>query len=68
MLQILASHDIKLDLPEDLRNLMTKAVRLDVHLSENPKDLHNKRSLHLIEAKIRRLARYLAWVLSVWPS
>jgi small subunit ribosomal protein S15 len=37
---------------------MRKAVNIGDHLSENPKDLHNRRSLELIEAKIRRLMRY----------
>jgi len=45
-------------LPEDLKNLMKKAVNLGEHLSENPKDLHNRRALELNEAKIRRLMRY----------
>ena len=44
--------------PEDLMNLMKKAVALIEHVGSNPKDLHNKRSLGLTESKIRRLARY----------
>jgi small subunit ribosomal protein S15 len=58
MTRILQEHGVKMDLPEDLRNLMKKAVRLESHLREHRKDLHNRRSLELIEAKIRRLARY----------
>lgn len=49
---------VKFDIPEDLVNLMVKAVNLDNHLKVNRKDLHNKRSLNLVEAKIRRLTRY----------
>jgi small subunit ribosomal protein S15 len=45
-------------LPEDLFNLITKALNLRDHLEEHKKDLHNKRALHLTEAKIRRLVRY----------
>ncbi|MBW3583188.1 MAG: 30S ribosomal protein S15 [Euryarchaeota archaeon] len=45
-------------LPEDITNLIKKVIRLDEHLQEKRNDLHNKRSLHLNEAKIRRLARY----------
>jgi small subunit ribosomal protein S15 len=37
---------------------MRKAVHLNAHLKTNPKDLHNKRGLHLIEAKIRRITKY----------
>lgn len=45
--------------PEDMMNLMRKAVGIIDHLgSGNHKDVHNKRSLELTEAKIRRLAKY----------
>lgn len=44
--------------PEDMTNLIRKALNLRVHISENKKDFHNKRSLHLTEAKIRRLVKY----------
>ena len=37
---------------------MVKSLGLRKHLSENKKDLHNKRQLNLIESKIRRLVRY----------
>ena len=44
---------------EDMMNLMRKAVGIIDHLgSGNHKDTHNKRSLELTEAKIRRLAKY----------
>ena len=40
-------------------NLMRKAVGIINHIgSGNHIDLHNKRSLELTEAKIRRLAKY----------
>lgn len=45
-------------IPEDLRNLLRKAARLTAHLEKHRKDLHNKRALQLIEAKIHRLSRY----------
>ena len=44
--------------PEDMMNLMRKAVSLIDHLSSNRKDLHNQRALELTESKIRRLAKY----------
>lgn len=56
--QILKDNGVEMDLPEDLRNLIRKAVRLASHLKEHRKDTHNRRSLELIEAKIRRLGRY----------
>ena len=45
-------------LPEDLSNLMRRAIALNVHLKNNRGDISNKRGLQLIEAKIRRLERY----------
>ena len=56
--QILARNDISPSIPEDLMDLMRKALRMLDHLSENRKDIHNRRQLHLVESKIRRLARY----------
>jgi small subunit ribosomal protein S15 len=45
-------------LPEDLMNLMRRALRLLDHLSQNSKDTHNRRQLELCESKIRRLSGY----------
>jgi small subunit ribosomal protein S15 len=58
ILRILAEHKRAPKLPEDLRNLMKRAVNIGEHLQENPKDTHNRRALGLTEAKIRRLMRY----------
>jgi small subunit ribosomal protein S15 len=44
--------------PEDLYNLIVKAIGLRKHIVGNHKDVHNKRSLHNTEAKIRRLVKY----------
>ena len=49
---------LKQDLPDDLRNLMRKAVNIREHMQDNNKDLRSKRGLLLIEAKIRRLGKY----------
>jgi len=57
---ILRENKLQSEIPEDLRDLMKKALGLRKHLSENEKDLHNKRQLHLMESKIRRLVRYYA--------
>lgn len=46
------------EFPEDLRNLMRKAIRLQEHIDDNPKDLSAKRQLNLTESKIQRLAAY----------
>jgi small subunit ribosomal protein S15 len=58
VLRILAENKRSPKLPEDIRNLMKKAVNIGEHLSENPKDIHNRRALGLTEAKIRRLMKY----------
>jgi small subunit ribosomal protein S15 len=55
---ILEEHDAASDLPEDLRNLMERAIRLREHMEENPQDAQNKRALQNTESKIRRLVKY----------
>jgi len=44
--------------PEDLLNLLKKAVNLRQHLEKHKKDKHSKHGLELLESKIRRLAKY----------
>ena len=56
--ETLARNGITGRYPEDLMNMMRKALNLIDHLSSNPKDLHNRRQLALCESKIRRLAKY----------
>lgn len=56
--QILADHGQKEEYPEDIMNLIRKAVNIRDHLKENHKDLHTKRGLQIIESQIRRLGRY----------
>ncbi len=56
--EILEDNDAAPDLPEDLRNLMKRAVRLRDHMEENPGDAQNKRALQNTESKIRRLVDY----------
>ena len=46
------------DVPEDLGNLMRKALHIRKHIKANNKDVHNKRALQLTENKIRRLVKY----------
>lgn len=45
-------------LPEDVLNLLKKAVNLRMHLEKNKKDYTSYRGLELTESKIRRLAKY----------
>lgn len=56
--EVLEKHGIKLVVPEDLFNLMRKAVNLRRHLEEHPKDYHSQRGLIETESKIHRLAKY----------
>jgi small subunit ribosomal protein S15 len=56
--EILDEHDARDDLPEDLRNLMERAVRLREHVNEHPQDASNKRALQNTESKVRRLVDY----------
>ena len=56
--EILQDNDATSELPEDLRNLMERAVRLREHMAEHPQDVQNKRALQNTESKIRRLADY----------
>ncbi|AEF95948.1 30S ribosomal protein S15 [Methanotorris igneus] len=56
--QIMKEHGVYPEVPEDLLNLMRRAVNLRNHLEQHPKDLHSKRGLQLIESKIRRLVKY----------
>ncbi|MEM0457724.1 MAG: 30S ribosomal protein S15 [Sulfolobales archaeon] len=56
--EILEKHGLKPEIPEDLANLIRRAVNLRRHLSEHPKDKHSQRGLIEIESKIRSLAKY----------
>jgi len=56
--EILEENDAKNDIPEDMHNLLEKAVRLREHMEENQQDAQNRRALQNVESKIRRLADY----------
>jgi small subunit ribosomal protein S15 len=56
--KVFDENNIKLDMPEDLNQLVQKAVGLQKHLRAHNSDHRNVRSLELIEAKIHRLSRY----------
>ena len=56
--EVLEENDLKGDLPEDLNNIVKKAIGLQKHLKSNKGDNRNVRSLELIEAKVHRLSVY----------
>ncbi len=56
--QLLNENKLTPTIPDDLVALMRRAINLETHLNENPKDLANKRNMQLIESKIRRIVKY----------
>ena len=56
--QIRSENGIKEEMPEDLYQLVQKALALQRHLRSHNTDHRNVRSLELIEAKIHRLSKY----------
>tara|TARA_Y100000310_G_C20571076_1_gene758070 strand:- start:804 stop:1256 length:453 start_codon:yes stop_codon:yes gene_type:complete len=56
--QILSDNKINSELPEDLKNLIKRAIQIRKHLENNNKDKVSKRGLQLTESKIRRLQKY----------
>ncbi len=56
--QIMKDSGAKMEYPEDLINLITKATRMRKHLDANKSDVHNKTKLIHVESKIKRLVRY----------
>ncbi len=58
VLDILKENNLTPEIPDDLQSLMRKALNVDAHVVENKKDYATKRSLQLIESRIRRLVKY----------
>jgi small subunit ribosomal protein S15 len=56
--EVLEENNLKPEMPEDLKNMVEKAVGLQKHLKANKGDNRNVRSLELIEAKVHRLSVY----------
>jgi len=56
--QIMDEKGVSSALPEDMTNLIRRAISLNVHVKNNRGDVSNRRGLNLIEARIRRLERY----------
>ena len=55
---ILEENDIESPLPEDLSNLVKKALNIRKHLEDNHKDLEGRKGLQRTESKIYRLIKY----------
>ena len=58
IMQVLDENKLNQDLPEDLNNIVIKAVGLQKHLKSNKLDNRNRRALELIEAKVHRISVY----------
>ena len=56
--QILREKGLAPKLPEDLSNLIHKAVKIRKHIEGHSKDKVNRRGLQLTESKIKRLIKY----------
>ena len=55
---VLKENELTPEIPEDLNNIVLKAVNLQKHLKDNKSDSRNVRSLELIEAKVHRLSTH----------
>ncbi len=58
IIEVLEENDLKQEYPEDLNNILNKAIGLQKHLKSNKLDNRNTRALELIEAKVHRLSVY----------
>jgi len=56
--QIMKENDFTFKYPEDMMNLMRKALKIKKHLESNKHDPFAIRGLELTESKIRRLGKY----------
>ncbi len=56
--RILEENKVQSVIPEDLKNLIRRALQIRQHLEIHRKDNTNKRNLQLTESKIRRLVKY----------
>ena len=55
---VLKENKLMPEIPEDLNNIVMKAVNLQKHLKENKSDNRNTRALELVEAKVHRLSTH----------
>ena len=55
---VLNENKLMPEIPEDLNNIVMKALNLQKHLKENKSDNRNVRALELVEAKVHRLSTH----------
>ena len=55
---VLKENKLMPEIPEDLNNIVMKAVNLQKHLKENKSDNRNVRALERVEAKVHRLSTH----------
>ncbi|MHA1576557.1 MAG: 30S ribosomal protein S15 [Candidatus Thorarchaeota archaeon] len=58
IMDIIRENDLQRRVPEDLRNLIARALTIRKHMEDNHKDFVSKRGLQLIESKIHRLSKF----------
>jgi small subunit ribosomal protein S13e len=68
ILRILKKNGCAPKIPEDLYNLIKKAVSIRKHLEKNRKDKDSKFRLILVESRIHRLTRYYRRTQKVAPN
>ena len=56
--EVIKENKLERKIPEDLHNLIEKAVSILKHLEKNKQDMVGKRGLQLTESKIKRLTKY----------
>lgn len=56
--EIMKERNVYPEIPEDLLNLLKRAVNLRAHLEKNKADKHSLRGLQNLESKIKRLGKY----------
>jgi small subunit ribosomal protein S15 len=60
--KIMRENKLYPEMPEDMLNLLKKAVLLREHLERNKADKHSRKGLENLESKIRRLGKYYSRV------
>lgn len=60
VVQILKDGGVTIVYPQDLLNLIERAMNVRKHLKANHADVHNRSKLIHIESKIKRLVKYYA--------
>jgi len=56
--KILDENDLASKIPDDLYDMLKRAVKLSDHMAKSRKDYTSKHGLELLESKVRRLIKY----------